>query len=148
MFCNRCNRAQNNNIFNTFSSPNLNALFNNNFINNNYFQMNFANNNNNNNSSLNLSFDNKIKNNNNNLYYNNSYFNNNNNNKFQNYSPKNNKKSENYDKKKKKPFIEREGDWICIKCNNSNFAFRNNCNRCNLSKSDNQKFFKKFKSNN
>lgn len=33
--------------------------------------------------------------------------------------------------KKKKPFIEREGDWICAKCKNLNFAFRVRCNRCN-----------------
>lgn len=33
--------------------------------------------------------------------------------------------------KKKKPFIEREGDWICAKCKNLNFAFRIRCNRCN-----------------
>jgi hypothetical protein len=24
----------------------------------------------------------------------------------------------------------RNGDWICIKCNNLNFSFRKKCNRC------------------
>lgn len=43
-------------------------------------------------------------------------------------------------KKKKKPFVEREGDWTCMKCKNLNFAFRTNCNRCHLNKNDNQKF--------
>ena len=52
-----------------------------------------------------------------------------------NFSPK--KQGEN-EKKKKKPFIEREGDWTCIKCKNLNFAFRNYCNRCNLTKNENQ----------
>ena len=33
--------------------------------------------------------------------------------------------------KKKKPFIERDGDWVCAKCKNLNFAFRIRCNRCN-----------------
>ena len=40
-------------------------------------------------------------------------------------------------KKKKKQFIEREGDWICLKCNNLNFSFRNICNRCHLEKTEN-----------
>ena len=29
-----------------------------------------------------------------------------------------------YPKKKQKPFMERTGDWICKKCKNLNFAFR------------------------
>ena len=36
--------------------------------------------------------------------------------------------------KKKKPLIERKGDWQCPKCHNLNFAFRQECNRCHLSK--------------
>ncbi len=36
--------------------------------------------------------------------------------------------------KKKKPLIERKGDWQCPKCHNLNFAFRQQCNRCSLSK--------------
>lgn len=41
-------------------------------------------------------------------------------------------------KKKKKPFTEREGDWVCFKCKNLNFSFRLKCNRCLISKQDNQ----------
>ena len=37
-----------------------------------------------------------------------------------------------YPKKKQKPFTERTGDWICKKCKNLNFAFRQECNRCKL----------------
>jgi hypothetical protein len=36
--------------------------------------------------------------------------------------------------RKKKPLIEREGDWLCTKCRNLNFAFRQSCNRCKLPK--------------
>lgn len=36
--------------------------------------------------------------------------------------------------KHKKHFKVRFGDWICPKCENLNFSFRNKCNRCGLSK--------------
>ena len=36
--------------------------------------------------------------------------------------------------KNKKYFEMRDGDWICCKCNNLNFSFRNKCNRCLLPK--------------
>ena len=36
--------------------------------------------------------------------------------------------------KNKKHFKVRYGDWICPKCENLNFSFRNKCNRCGLSK--------------
>ena len=39
-----------------------------------------------------------------------------------------------YQKKKSRPFIERQGDWVCKYCRNLNFAFRNECNRCKLLK--------------
>ena len=39
----------------------------------------------------------------------------------------------------KKPFIERPGDWICSNCQNLNFSFRTNCNRCHLPKNEKQK---------
>ncbi len=42
----------------------------------------------------------------------------------------------NPDEKKKKPLIERKGDWLCPKCRNLNFAFRLICNRCQLPKSE------------
>ena len=41
-----------------------------------------------------------------------------------------------YQKKKQKPFMERTGDWICKKCKNLNFSFRQECNRCKLPKID------------
>ena len=47
--------------------------------------------------------------------------------------------------KNKKPLIERPGDWICSGCQNLNFAFRTNCNRCHLPKEGNQRFFGKIK---
>jgi hypothetical protein len=40
-------------------------------------------------------------------------------------------------KNKKKPFDKRKGDWYCPKCNNLNFAFRINCNRCKMPKPNN-----------
>ena len=42
-------------------------------------------------------------------------------------------------KKKRKPFIERTGDWFCSSCKNLNFAFRVVCNRCHLPKAESQK---------
>ena len=45
-------------------------------------------------------------------------------------------------RKKKNNFVKREGDWICYKCKNLNFAFRSICNKCKLPKqeSENQLF--------
>jgi hypothetical protein len=42
-------------------------------------------------------------------------------------------------KKKKNNFVKREGDWICYKCKNLNFAFRNVCNKCKLPKEESEK---------
>ena len=53
------------------------------------------------------------------------------------------KKNKNLNKYKKQ-FIERPGDWICGKCKNLNFSFREKCNRCNLSKIANQKYSSKI----
>ena len=44
-------------------------------------------------------------------------------------------------KKKKKEFVEREGDWPCYRCKNLNFAFRDKCNKCQLSKDESEKKF-------
>ena len=44
-----------------------------------------------------------------------------------------------YEKKGSKQFSEREGDWICFKCKNVNFAFRIICNRCQLPKIESEK---------
>ena len=41
-----------------------------------------------------------------------------------------------FQSRKMRPFAERSGDWICKKCRNLNFAFRNECNRCGLQKKD------------
>jgi hypothetical protein len=50
-------------------------------------------------------------------------------------------KNENKKPMKKKQKIEiREGDWICHKCNNLNFYFRNVCNKCKSLKSEEDKF--------
>ena len=46
--------------------------------------------------------------------------------------------------KNPKPFVEREGDWICVKCKNLNFAFRIQCNRCHLTKSENNKLLEQI----
>ena len=35
-----------------------------------------------------------------------------------------------YNRKKRNNFKERKGDWICMVCNNLNFAFRTQCNKC------------------
>ena len=47
-------------------------------------------------------------------------------------------------KRTKKKFVERKGDWRCSKCNNINFSFRNQCNKCKISKEDSQKFLIEF----
>lgn len=50
-------------------------------------------------------------------------------------------------KKKKKPFVERVGDWVCIKCKNLNFSFRVVCNRCQLTKVESEKLFEQYMKN-
>ena len=42
---------------------------------------------------------------------------------------------------KKKPFIERAGDWNCFKCKNLNFSFRVTCNRCQMTKKESEKLY-------
>lgn len=41
-----------------------------------------------------------------------------------------------FPRKKTKTFAERTGDWICKSCQNLNFAFRLECNRCKMPKKD------------
>lgn len=46
----------------------------------------------------------------------------------------------------KKPGQEnkRQGDWVCMLCNNLNYSFRENCNRCkNLTREENTKLYGK-----
>jgi len=50
-------------------------------------------------------------------------------------------------KKSKKPFQERVGDWVCIKCKNLNFSFRLICNRCQLTKIESDKLFENYMKN-
>jgi len=40
--------------------------------------------------------------------------------------------------KKRKQFIEREGDWVCMRCKNKNFSFRVFCNRCKIPKCESE----------
>ena len=61
----------------------------------------------------------------------NSQDNNFNNIKFNKNNSDNGKKNK---QKNKKHFEMRDGDWLCSKCNNLNFSFRNKCNRCSLPK--------------
>lgn len=51
------------------------------------------------------------------------------------------------DKQIKKPFVEREGDWVCIKCKNLNFSFRLICNRCQMPKIESDKMFSQYMNN-
>ena len=46
---------------------------------------------------------------------------------------------------KKQQFIERPGDWICYNCQNLNFTFRTNCNRCHMPKIENMKLIHNLK---
>jgi hypothetical protein len=44
-----------------------------------------------------------------------------------------------------KSLVKRKGDWICKYCNNLNFGFRKECNRCKMVKSHyNNNFIKKL----
>jgi hypothetical protein len=45
------------------------------------------------------------------------------------------------DLKKKKQFVDREGDWVCMRCKNKNFSFRVLCNRCKLPKRDSEEMY-------
>lgn len=47
-------------------------------------------------------------------------------------------------KKKKKTFVERKGDWICMKCKNLNFSFRTMCNRCKYSKGESEAQYEEY----
>jgi hypothetical protein len=53
----------------------------------------------------------------------------------------------NTDIKKKKQFIDREGDWVCMKCKNKNFSFRVLCNRCKLHKCESENMYSQHMKN-
>ena len=72
------------------------------------------------------------------LNYNNKIIKNNNNYKNRNKDCEPNEKKK---KKKNKEFVEREGDWPCYRCKNINFAFRNKCNKCQMTKEESEKKF-------
>jgi hypothetical protein len=46
-----------------------------------------------------------------------------------------NKKKED-NKKNKKKVKERKTDWLCLNCQNLNYGFRKNCNRCQIQRKD------------
>ena len=71
--------------------------------------------------------------NNNNKFYNNNN-NNNNNNVKKCFNIKSNLKTQKKTIFSNKNIEEKNGEWICSKCNNLNFYFRKFCNRCNNSK--------------
>ena len=52
----------------------------------------------------------------------------------------NNTRKKKEKKKKRINFVKREGDWICYKCKNLNFAFRSVCNKCKLPKEESEKY--------
>lgn len=70
-------------------------------------------------------------------------------NSYSNYSPNiiSPNLSSNKSKKGKKQFSERAGDWVCVKCKNLNFSFRSICNRCQLTKTDNDKLYEQYMNN-
>lgn len=51
------------------------------------------------------------------------------------------------DMKKKKQFIDREGDWVCMRCKNKNFSFRVLCNRCKLHKCESEEMYSQHMKN-
>ena len=61
---------------------------------------------------------------------------------------KNKNKIQSYKKGKKgkflKGFKERDGDWTCYYCKNLNFKFRNECNRCHITKEISDKGHEKY----
>jgi len=52
-----------------------------------------------------------------------------------------NNNNDEYNAKKQGQFVERQGDWICMRCKNLNFSFRVVCNRCKIPKSDSENIY-------
>ena len=59
------------------------------------------------------------------------------NNKFENNFENINKQNLNF-------LSGRIGDWICFSCKNLNFAFRNFCNRCKISREESDNIFQQY----
>ena len=48
---------------------------------------------------------------------------------------------------KRSHFVERQGDWICMRCKNLNFSFRIVCNRCKISKAESDMLYEEHMHN-
>jgi len=57
------------------------------------------------------------------------------------HPPRNFSSTDDNNKEKRSSIVERQGDWVCVRCKNLNFSFRVVCNRCKLSKNDSQTFY-------
>jgi len=57
------------------------------------------------------------------------------------YTNVNNNNNDEYITKKLGTFVERQGDWICMRCKNLNFSFRVVCNRCKIPKADSENLY-------
>jgi hypothetical protein len=58
-----------------------------------------------------------------------------------------NSTGEETNREKKNNFVERQGDWICVRCKNLNFSFRVVCNRCKIPKNELQGFYEEYVKN-
>ena len=66
-------------------------------------------------------------------------------NKNNNFNYKNNHNKK--EKNKKKKSFRKEGDWLCYKCKNINFAFRDKCNKCGMPVEESENLFIKVLEN-
>jgi len=64
-----------------------------------------------------------------------------------NFEKKNNLETESKENINTIKNVERQGDWVCVKCKNLNFSFRVVCNRCQISKTESDNLFKKYMQN-
>ena len=59
----------------------------------------------------------------------------------------NNNQEKEINNNNRRQFMERPGDWICYYCQNLNFTFRNNCNRCHVPRIESQRLIQKLEMN-
>jgi hypothetical protein len=90
---------------------------------------------------------NNINNNNNNNEYNHQLFLNEYNVNNNNSNSKQQQQQNQSDAKRKKQFVEREGDWVCMRCKNKNFSFRIHCNRCKIPKRESEELYSQHMKN-